>query len=852
MAVMGLYLGAIVAEWATALGGLAADIAARVIADGDRRVVDAERLLLKESLSADRARLAALLECSHDAIVIMSPDGLMAYVSDAITRLTGRDRAGLLGKSILEHVHPDDISLARLSFADCLAHPTLPTKAEFRLITAAGHWVWLEALATNHLSNTVIAGVLINFRDVTERRAAERRLEEARTLLEATGRIAQIGGWEYIVPEDRLVWSEQTYRIHDLDRMTIKPTIAEALEFYEPSARPIIRDALDQGLKKGLDWNLVLPLISASGRRLWVNAIGQVETRAGQPYRLYGTIQDVTARIEANRAIERSESRYKNLFETAPVAIWEEDFSAIANWFNELRDNKIIDLGSYLKNHPEAIAAAIRMIKVRDVNQAAVTMNRASDKADLIANMQRLFTADSQGLFAAELVSFWNGERTLRLESRSVRLSGEPADVVLHLRVPEVDGQPDFSRVVVIALDVTEQKSLEDQLRQAQKLEAIGRLAGGVAHDFNNLLTVINGFAELILADAPAKSGIRDLAGHIRDAGRRAATLTRQLLAFSRKQPPTAKLVDVAAVVAGIRPLLSTLAGDDVRLVTQLDPVLPVKVDRAQLESAIMNLAVNARDAMPHGGTLTVSASLKIDPRNPPPDCPPTRWVMLSVSDTGTGIPEEVRKHLFEPFFTTKEVGKGTGLGLSTVYGIVTTAGGSIRYETAVGAGTTFHIYLPATEAEWESDLPTTEAAVATPAVEFEKTPPARLQTRPVVLLVEDQTDVRALSVRVLESAGYPVIEAESGPMALAKLAKVPVGPFVLVTDILMPRMNGRELASQVRAIRPDVAVLLMSGYAPENILANDTLVDEAFLAKPFSPEELLHAVSTLALAITR
>ena len=850
MTMTALWLGAVTAERDTALERLAADIAMRIAAEANRKAAENEKLLAETALAADRARFEALLEHSYDTFAVMTPDGETAFVSDAITRLTGRSQSMLLGRSVFEHVHPDDVPLVRMAFTDCLAHPNLPIKAEFRISTTDGAWVWLEAVGVNHRDNPAVGGLVVNIRDISERRDAEAKLSKTRELLEVTGHLARIGGWEYVIRENRLIWSDQTFRIHELSEIAGTPTIDSAIEFYAPEARPLMRAAVDRGLQLGEGWNLVLPFVTARGRHIWVNAIGQVELRAGRPHRLYGTFQDVTQRVEAELAIARSEARYKSLFEFAPVAIWEDDLSAIDKWFAELRSSGVSDLAGHLVRNPALIDEAIRMIKVRDVNQAAVFMNRAANKADLINNMHRLFTSQTRVTFVSELDALWRGERNLRLETKAQRLSGEQADVVLHIQLSEVGGQPDFSRVVILAIDVTEQKSLENEHRQSQKLNAVGRLAGGIAHDFNNLLTVINGFAEIIVADSPPGARVRDLAGHIKDAGGRAAALTRQLLAFSRKQPASTELVDLSALVTALQPLLATLTGDTIQLKTNLDSVLPILADRTQIESVILNLAVNGRDAMPRGGTLTIETRNSFEPTQAPSEPSLNRLVVLTVSDTGTGISEEIQPHLFEPFFTTKELGKGTGLGLSTVYGVVTTAGGQIRYETASGVGTTFYVSFPAAKLSSESvsaGLHRQLSPVKGPSLdENTATRGERLQSPVFILLVEDQPEIRTLASRILKDARFQVTEAENGVVALEKLKTIPRGSLVLVTDVMMPRMNGCELAEKVRALRPGVPVLYVSGYAPETILPSTIRPDEAFLSKPFSPLQMIQAVRSI------
>jgi len=849
-AVTSLCLGMITAERDTAEAALTADIAVRVAAESQKAIAEA-------TLAADRARFATLLGHSNDAIAVMTADGRTSFISEAIVRLTGRKPADLIGKSTFSHVHPEDLTLVQLTFADTLAHPGLPTKAEFRVQHVDGRWVWLEALAANHLSDPAVAGIVINIRDITERREVEIQFRDTRALLEATGRLARIGGWEYIIAENRLIWSEQTYRIHELSPSEYTPDPATALDFYEPEGRELVRQAGIKAIETGERWDLVLPFNTARGNRIWVNAIGQLEMRGNVPYRLFGTFQDITERIEAEQAVARSEDRYRNLFEAAPVAIWEEDMTAIGTWFASLRAAGVTDLAAHLTAHPQLVKETIQLIRVRDVNQAAITMNRAADKAELLSNLPKLLGAESHAAFATELIGLWNGERTLRIETRAVRLNGDQADIVLHLGVPNAGGEPDLSRVVVLAVDVTDQKRLEEQFRQSQKLEAVARLAGGIAHDFNNLLTVINGFSELIAAEAPPGSSVHALITHIQAAGERGADLTRQLLAFSRKQPPNASPVDLAVIVEGLRPLLAPLIGEVVVLVTRIAPVPRVLADRGQIESVVMNLCVNARDAMPDGGTLTVETGVVEITETPGPDDPPEgRWVVLSVSDTGTGIPEDVRPHLFEPFFTTKELGKGTGLGLSTVYGIAATAGGHIRFTTAADAGTTFYIYFPmaGTGAGYFTDTPTMAVAESTTKSEDADCPqhqvgvfaPQSLPHIPMIpqagssliLLVEDQAGIRDLATRILEETGFQVVSAGDGLEALGKIVELPRPLDVLVTDVRLPGMTGRELADRVRLTHPEIKVLFMSGDLEEASHPN-----ESFLAKPFNLDELTDAV---------
>ena len=372
----------------------------------------------------------------------------------------------------------------------------------------------------------------------------------------------------------------------------------------------------------------------------------------------------------------------------------------------------------------------------------------------------------------------------------------------------------------------------QGQLEQAQKMDAIGRLAGGVAHDFNNLLTVILGRTDILLHPLKPEDPMRRGIELIQRTAGRAADLTRQLLAFSRKQVLEPVVLDLAAVTTDMKDMLGRLIGEDIALLTNPTPGLGrVKADRGQIEQVIMNLAVNARDAMPQGGRLIVeTANIDLDDEyvRRHVGARPGPHVMLAVSDTGTGIPHEIQSQIFEPFFTTKEQGKGTGLGLATVYGIVKQSGGYIEVDSEPGQGTTFRIYLPRLEA----------AAVT---VDRSVRPAAAAGGTETILLVEDEEGVRELARDILRASGYTVLEARNGAEALL-LCERHQGPLdMLLTDVVMPRMSGRELAERLAPLRPDLSVLYMSGYTDDAVIRHGVLgAGTAFLQKPFTPAALV------------
>ena len=391
----------------------------------------------------------------------------------------------------------------------------------------------------------------------------------------------------------------------------------------------------------------------------------------------------------------------------------------------------------------------------------------------------------------------------------------------------------------IVASDITHNLMLESQLRQSQKMEGIGRLAGGIAHDFNNILTVVLNYASIVHEGLPESSPLRDDVGQIVKVGERAAALTRQLLAFSRKQVLQPKRLELNRVLADLTLMLRRLIGEDIELVQQYQPGLGlVRVDQSQIEQVLVNLAVNARDAMPRGGTLTLStahADLAHDEGDGDHCVRRGAYVTVTVTDTGTGMDEATVSRIFEPFFTTKAHGKGTGLGLATVYGIVKQSGGSITVESRLGRGTTFCLYLPRESADTLPAAPHAPTLAPTP------------RAVGTILLVEDEPALRVVLRRALVGAGYAVLEAANGADALVVSGAHPGTIELLLTDVLMPRMSGPALAAQLTGSRPETAVLFMSGYPDDAIMRHGVLeAGTEFLGKPFSTATLLLRVEAL------
>jgi two-component system cell cycle sensor histidine kinase/response regulator CckA len=502
-----------------------------------------------------------------------------------------------------------------------------------------------------------------------------------------------------------------------------------------------------------------------------------------------GQIALAIERKRSEEKVRESEARLRVLVEQLPAVLWTVD--------RDLRFTSALGAGfARLKIRPDEI-----------LGTSLLDYFETSDQTFLPIAAHRRAVAGEPMTFHVE----WK--------------SGSYACHVEPLR--DSDGQ--VSGAICMSLDITDRKQLEEQLRQAQKMEAVGRLAGGIAHDFNNLLMVIQGYSDLLVERLPGGDPLRRNAEQIQMASQRASSLTRQLLAFSRKQMLAPKILNVQSVVAEMEKILRRLIGEDIQLETSSAPDLGlVKADRSQIEQVILNLAVNARDAMPQGGRLTIeTANVELDSSysHPPAVLSPGRYVMLAVTDNGCGMDAETQAHVFEPFFTTKEKGKGTGLGLATVYGVVKQSGGYVWVYSEPGRGTSFKIYLPRIE---ETAVPASRDGKSDMQI-----PERGSET---ILLVEDEKGVRELAREYLASSGYTVIEAEDGHTAL-ELAAMHVGPIhLLLTDVVMPGISGRELAERVSQIRPGIKIIYMSGYTDQAVVHHGILQNDAvLLQKPFT-----------------
>lgn len=545
-------------------------------------------------------------------------------------------------------------------------------------------------------------------------------------------------------------------------------------------------------------------MIAADGREVWLHDVVTVIARDNRPELLRGVLVDVTQRVLAETALEQQ----------------------------RLRLNGIINAAG------DGIISLDAQQQIVVFNSAAEAIFRASAESAIGQTIERFIARRSRTAFAKAFREYSRTGTKTRglLESEIIHgLRSDGEEFPLDASVSQIDLNegPLFT---ITCRDGTERlhavesrQRLEAQLRQSQKMDAVGQLAGGIAHDFNNLLTVILAYSDLARAKLQPDSSLIPAVAAIYEAGERAAALTRQLLAFSRKAVLNPRVVDINSVVSDTEKMLSRLIGEDIRLTVRLtSEIQPVMVDPGQLSQVLINLAVNARDAMPQGGTLTIStASTKLDGPTSTPELLPGSYVLISISDTGFGMSSEILTHLFEPFFTTKGVGKGAGLGLAVVHGIIRQSGGHIEPESVPGVGTTFRIYLPAVVESPQTAGPATAAEENYRGTE-------------TILLVEDEDSVRDLARIVLQSYGYRVLTAPDGLSGLAIAQSFAEPIDLLVTDVVMPHLGGRELAEKLRVARPAMQVLYLSGYTDDAVVRHGIRQDGvAFLHKPFDGKRL-------------
>lgn len=784
-------------------------------------------------IHSDEDQFRLLIDSVKDyAIYVLNSDGIIQTWNAGAERINGYQADEVIGQHFSIFYTAEDRQSGKPAAELALAASLGRNEDEGYRVRKDGSVLWANVVITALRDKS---GRLIGFgkvtRDLTDRKQAEDELRNNNSALdqrvqERTAELVRLneeirtneeqfrlmieGVTDYAIytldPEGRVTsWNDGAARIYGYtadeiigqhrSRFFSADEIASGLPMSE------IREAAAVDRFSEEAWR-----VRKDGSRFWAN--GTMTVRRDQEGKVLGfvkVVRDLTERKRAETELQ------KNL-------------DAI-----RLRDRAI-----------RAVPQGILITDPHDSDNSIIYAspgfeNLTGYRADEVLGMNSrfLFGPKTDHDAVQQLLEVAQTHKPTTVEIINYRKCGTPYWSAISV-TPVNDEQGELVHFVEVHADITERRILEEQVRQSQKMEAIGQLASGVAHDFNNLLTIIFGYGEILLNSLPEDDPQRELVAEICHAGERAAGLTRQLLSFSRQTVMELKVVSFNTVVQEAEKLLRRIMGEDIRLVTILDPKIGrVRVDPHQMGQVLLNLAVNARDAMPRGGHLTIETKdVVLDEAyvNTHVEVRAGRHVVLSVSDNGTGMTPEVRSRIFEPFFTTKAVGKGTGLGLSVVHGIIKQCNGQIGAYSEPGIGTTFKIYLPTVD---EAAAPMTESYALSTG-----------QVTETVLVVEDEEGVRKIAVRALQSQGYHVLEASSGKQALQVVSSFNDKIDILVTDVVMPEMSGRQLAESLRTRLPDLKILYQSGYTDDAVIRHGILEAEvAFLQKPYSPMSLIKKV---------
>jgi len=746
--------------------------------------------------------LSVAVEQGPTAVMITDVGGTITYVNQRFTEVTGYAPSEVLGKNprlLKSGETPREVY--REFWGTIAAGHRWHGEIRNRRKDGSLYWHELWVTPLRDARGTITHFVALQ-EDITQRRANEHALREReerfRQVTENMREVFYLMDAEfretlYVSPAYETVWGTSRKTLEDNPRAFMDSVL--------PEDRPILQRDVERAQRGEPATETEFRIRRSDGSIRWIlSRAVSVRNERGEVYRIAGVALDITERRQDRDALRVTEQRLLTLFETVNLIVLGLDATGKVNYVNPY----LLNLAGYSREEAFGSDWMERFLPVRQRSQM-------------------------RGVFLELL------ERGLHPHYQNPILTkaGEERMISWHNTVlRNVEGRP--TGTLSIGEDVTEHGRLEEQFRQAQKMEAVGRLAGGVAHDFNNVLTAIFGYVELLKVEFAAGSPQRDDLDEIRKAADRAAGLTRQLLAFSRQQVLEPVVLNPNGLIEDVQKMLRRIIGEDVRLEVSLAAGAGnVRADPGQLQQVLLNLAVNARDAMPKGGALRVAtAAIELPPEYGTPSQPVQAgpYIQLDVTDTGVGMTRETASRIFEPFFTTKEKGKGTGLGLSTVYGIVKQSGGYIWVDSAPGRGTTFSIFLPRVDAPAES-------VAARPEL-------ATLAGSETILLVEDDQFLRPLVRNILSTLGYQVLVAEDARGA-ERLAAEHSGPIhLLLTDVVMPGASGPDLASRLAVTRLDTRVLFMSGYLDDTVVEHGVLQPGMpFLQKPFSPEALARKV---------
>ncbi len=756
-----------------------------------------------------RARYLDLYDLAPVGFCTVSEKGLILEVNLTAATLLGTARGALVKQEISRFILKDDQDIYDL-YRKKLFEAGEPQECELRLVKPDGTLIWahLTATAAQAEDGTPLCRVVLI--DITERKRAEEAHRENEALLSRSQEIAHTGSWKLDLTTNRLTWADEVYRIFGCKPQEFAATYEAFLDFVHPEDRTAVDEVYSRSVREGNDSyeieHRIVRRNSDEVRYVHERCVHERDA-SGAIIQSIGMVQDITERKRADEQLRKSEEKYRNIFENVQDVYYEASL-----------DGLLLE-----------ISPSIEPISRGQYRQADLIGRQILDFYDDAEERDRLI------IELLETSSVSDFEISLRNRDGSLVPCSISAKLLWDAR-----GNP--VKIIGTMRDITDRKRVEqereklrDQLIQAQKMEAVGRLAGGVAHDYNNMLSVILGYTEMALEQVdPAGSLHADLM-EVYNAGKRSTEITRQLLAFARKQTISPKVLDLNDNVEKMLKMLRRLIGEDIDLEWHPEARLwPVKMDPTQVDQILANLCVNARDAIAEAGKVTIETKNTIFNAG---YCEnhvefiPGQFVLLAVSDDGCGMDREILNNLFEPFFTTKDVGEGTGLGLATIYGIVKQNHGFVNVYSEPGKGTTFKVYLPRHAGEAEP----AEAEIADE--------PARGMGE-TILLVEDEPKIIKMGKMMLENLGYRVLTAETQHLAV-DLTREHAGKInLLMIDVIMPEMNGRDLAEKLQGLNPDLKILFMSGYTA-NVIAHHGVLDKGvhFIQKPFSRKELAEKV---------
>ena len=761
------------------------------------------QLTAEQRLKRSEELFRTMVENQGEGAGIVDLEERFLFANPAGDEVFGVARGGLIGRSLLDFVAPQQASLIRSETQARIAGKR--SEYELEIIRDSDRTTRIVLVSATPQIDTrgKVSATFGVFRDITERKRMELALTESEERLRLVAEANRMGTFDIYPQSGKRVWSPVTKRLFGFSLEQEVP-YERFIGAVHPDDRPRVHAEVQAMLRPQQDGKFASEfriVREPDGEARWIATWGRpFFDEQGRPERLIGIAQDITERRRAEEALRESEGRLRLTFDQAPIGAV---MVGLDRRFIRVNDA----FCHFLGYGPEELIG-------RSMLEVSHPEHRAGDgeHARLLEEGRlELYRTDKRYLRKDGSV-VW-GHLTARLlkdsEGRGLYFVSMVEDITERKKAEE------------------EQEKLQTQLAHAQKMESIGRLAGGVAHDFNNLLTVINGYSSLALARLHPDDPLSELVQEIRNSGEAAAELVRQLLAFGRRQMLRQEALDLNAMVRNMEKTLLPLLGEHIEITTVCAPSLdPVLADRNQIEQVILNLAVNARDAMPQGGTLSFETAAE----DMGPSCrrcmAPLRtgaYIRFTVRDTGSGMDAATRQHLFEPFFSTKRAGEGTGLGLATVHGIVLQSGGHIDVESELGRGTAFHMYLPAAIGQAPAPRPADADGETNRSTQGSET----------ILLVEDQTEVRNFTAEVLREYGYRVLAAASGEEALAHCESQPID--LLLTDVVMPKMSGYELAKSVRARQPEVRVLFMSGYSEEMLAGHSGGIPGVLsIQKPF------------------